>query len=207
MNLRAVPMKVYGTLLVLSVVVTVVFFQSPQSSSPIHHSPAAAIAGIDLEGNPVHPFASNPGGWVVLIFVRVDCPISNKYAPEIRRLHEEFTARGFRIWLVYPDTDTPVPELRRHQTEFQLPKDVLRDPEQTLVAFSQVTVTPEAAVFLPDGQRVYRGRIDNRHVDFGSSRPEATEHNLRHVLEQLANGKNVTPSSTQAVGCYINRNK
>ncbi len=206
MNLRAVPMKVYGTLLVLSVIVAVVFFQSPHSSSPVE-SVATTVSGIDLEGNSVRPFARNPGFGVVLIFIRVDCPISNKYAPEIRRLHEEFTARGFSLWLVYPDSETPVTELRTHQQEFELPKDVIRDTEQTLVALSQVTVTPEAAVFLPDGQLVYHGRIDNRHVDFGSSRPEATEQNLRYVLEQLANGKTVTPSSTQAVGCYINRNK
>jgi hypothetical protein len=120
-------------------------------------------------------------------------------------LHEEYTSRGFKFWVVYPDSETTIPELLKHQSEYQLPKDVLRDPAHALVRLSQVRVTPEAAVFLADGKLVYHGRIDNRHVDFGSTRPEATEHNLRQVLQQIEQGVKVTPSSTTAVGCYIDR--
>ena len=30
----------------------------------------------------------------VLIFISTDCPISNRYAPEIKRLHDEFAPKG-----------------------------------------------------------------------------------------------------------------
>jgi hypothetical protein len=39
----------------------------------------------------------------VLVFVRTDCPISNRYAPELRRLQDRFAPRGMAFWLVYPD--------------------------------------------------------------------------------------------------------
>ena len=39
----------------------------------------------------------------VLIFVSTDCPVSNRYAPEITRLLEEFSPRGVRFQLVYPN--------------------------------------------------------------------------------------------------------
>ncbi|MSU04634.1 MAG: redoxin domain-containing protein [Pedosphaera sp.] len=204
MSLRTTSIKVYGALLVFGLMVVVVYFQSRPASPPIDSVVTLGV-GVDLEGKPVDLFASKSRHGVVLIFIKVDCPNSNRYAPEIRRLHEEFTSRGFKLWVVYPDPETTVLDLLKHQAEYQLPKDVLRDPAHALVGLSQVSVTPEAAVFLADGQLVYHGRIDNRHVDFGSTRPEATEHNLRQVLQQIEQGGKVTPSSTTAVGCYINR--
>ena len=204
MSLRNASIKVYGSLLVIVLMVGVGLFYLRRTSTPVVPTALSAI-GYDLEGKPVFPFASKARHGVVLIFSKVDCPNSNRYAPEIRRLHEEYTSRGFKFWVVYPDSETTIPELLKHQSEYQLPKDVLRDPAHALVRLSQVRVTPEAAVFLADGKLVYHGRIDNRHVDFGSTRPEATEHNLRQVLQQIEQGGKLTPSSTTAVGCYIDR--
>jgi thiol-disulfide isomerase/thioredoxin len=156
-----------------------------------------------LGGNPVNPLAQADGHAVVLIFLSVDCPICNRYAPEIRRLHDEYRAKGIKFWLVYPNAD---PEsILKHHDEYKLPADVLRDPAHSLVGLSKASVTPEAAVFLPDGRLVYHGRIDNRDVDLGLARPEATEHDLRQVLERVIRGEAVKPSSTRAVGCYIPR--
>ncbi|KAB2660360.1 MAG: redoxin domain-containing protein [Verrucomicrobia bacterium] len=204
MSLRNASIKVYGSLLVIGLIVGVGLFYLRRTSTPVVSTALSAV-GYDLEGKPVFPFASKARHGVVLIFSKVDCPNSNRYAPEIRRLHEEYTSRGFKFWVVYPDSETTIPELLKHQSEYQLPKDVLRDPAHALVRLSQVRVTPEAAVFLADGKLVYHGRIDNRHVDFGSTRPEATEHNLRQVLQQIEQGGKVTRSSTTAVGCYIDR--
>jgi hypothetical protein len=50
---------------------------------------------------------------------------------------------------------------------------------------------------------VYRGRIDDRHVDFGRSRPEATTHDLDHALDELLDGHPVSNPRTRAIGCYI----
>jgi hypothetical protein len=157
----------------------------------------------DLQGNPVDPLAHADGRAVVLIFLGIECPNSNRYAPEIKRLHDEYSPKGVKIWSVYPEADTSAQAILRHQAEYGLPPEVLWDPTHSLVTLSQARVTPEAAVFLPGGRLVYHGRIDNRAVDFGTTLPEATEHDLRRVLQRIVQGEAVTPSSTPSVGCYI----
>jgi hypothetical protein len=156
-----------------------------------------------LSGNSVAPFAEADAKAFVFIFISVDCPISNRYAPEIRRLGGEFSKSGVKLWVVYPDPDTTADEIKQHQKEYQLPDNVLRDPHHSLVRFARARVTPEAAVFLPDGRLVYHGCIDNRYVALGKERPEATQHELREVIEAVVQGKPSPYASAPAVGCYI----
>ncbi len=201
---------VLAGLLLVGAVVGLIRLRTPSSSIPPVAAGTAGVAtgpawGYDPEGHRVDPLASMEGPAVVLLFMGIECPISNGYAPGIRRLHEEYAAKGVNFWLVYPDPGTSVEAIMKHRTEFQLPLQVLRDPEHALVARSQASVTPEAAVFLPGGRLIYHGRIDNRHAGFGSSRPEATEHDLRDLLQRIVKGEAITPSSTRAVGCYIPR--
>jgi len=94
----------------------------------------------------------------------------------MRRLAERFTSRGVRFWLVHPDPQETSADIRKHATEYQLPIPVLRDPKHGIVQLAQVQVTPSAAVFKTDRTLQYHGRIDNRFVDFGKVRPEATSH-------------------------------
>ena len=116
-----------------------------------------------LDGTDVRPLVpADDGEATVLLFVMTDCPISNRYAPEIRRLHEQF-AGAARFWLVYVDAQRPVDELREHRASFGYPFRALRDVDGALVALAGATVTPEAAVFDAAQRLVYRGR-DRRSV-------------------------------------------
>jgi len=139
----------------------------------------------------------------VLIFVSTDCPVSNRYAPEIARLYEQFTPQGIRFRLVYPNPlDTPA-AIDTHVRAFRLPLAGERDPDHRLVKRAGATITPEAAVFDKNGRLVYIGRIDNRFVELGRERAAATEHDLRNALSALVAGKPIVPPRTQAVGCFI----
>ena len=139
----------------------------------------------------------------VLIFVSVDCPVSNRYAPDIKRLYEEFTARGVRFRLVYPNPLDDEDAVSRHLIAFGYPPIADRDREHTLVKMAGASVTPEAAVFDTRQRLVYRGRIDDRFVELGRERPAATQHDLRSALAAALAGRPVIPSRTQAVGCFI----
>jgi len=166
----------------------------------------ALAAVLDLAGGRVDPLPAPGAGPAVLVFVRTDCPIANRYAPEMRRLQDRFAGKGMAFWLVYPDPAETPEAIRRHQRDFGLAFRALRDPQHELVRATQATVTPEAAVFVGgrDGPRmVYRGRIDDRYVDFGRSRPAPTARDLRDVLQLLAAGSTLTPRTTPAVGCFI----
>jgi hypothetical protein len=162
-----------------------------------------ATAALDLDGKPVDPFGVTNAAATVLVFVGPECPISNRYAPELRRLQEKFGPRGVRFWIVYPDADVTVAEIRKHMREFNLPGEAVRDPRHSLVQASKAKVTPEGAVFNPKMRLAYHGRIDDRVVDFGKERPAPTQRDLHDAIESVLAGKTARAASAAAVGCRI----
>jgi hypothetical protein len=175
------------------------------------HAPAQATGQLldvlTLDGQPIDPFNLAPSvRATVFVFTRTDCPIANRFAPTLEQLRREFEPRGVRFWLVFIDPAEPAPAIRAHLTEYDQHAAALRDPRHTLVALSGATITPEAAVYLSaEGppRLVYRGRIDDRFVDFGLARPQPTKHDLQEALETLLAGRAVMPQTTPAVGCVI----
>jgi Thioredoxin-like len=139
----------------------------------------------------------------VLIFVSADCPVSNRYAPEIKRLYEQFAPQGIRFRLVYPNPLDDQSVIAKHLQDYAYPQIAERDRNHALVKMAGVTITPEAAVFDKRQRLIYRGRIDDRFVELGRERPAATGHNLRNALTAVLAGKPVAPSRTQAIGCFI----
>ena len=166
-------------------------------------TPAAEVTVPALDGTRVAPLDPVEGvEATVLLFVMTDCPISNRYAPEIRRLHGEF-AGTVRFWLVYVDAHRPVAELLEHQSSFGYPFGALRDADGALAALAGATVTPEAAVFDAKQRMIYRGRIDDRFVSFGVARRAPRVRDLHDRLSRVAAGETLAFSETRAVGCYI----
>ena len=174
-----------------------------RSEEPRPTAPAVAVSVPGLDGTDVRPLAPAAGVEAnVLLFVMTDCPISNRYAPEVRRLHDEF-AGAVRFWLVYVDAHRPPDELREHRASFGYPFAALRDVDGALTALAGATVTPEAVVFDAARRMVYRGRIDDRYVSFGVARRAPRTRDLHDRLRRLAAGEALAFSQTRAVGCYI----
>jgi hypothetical protein len=121
----------------------------------------------------------------------------------MQRLFQRYSPQKAKFWLVYPDADTLPEAIIEHEKEYRLSLPALRDPQHVLVKRTGVRATPEAAVFASDGREVYRGRIDDRYVDFGKERPAPTQRDLEQALEAILSGKPVLSSRTTAVGCYI----
>ncbi|MFQ5720517.1 MAG: redoxin family protein [Acidobacteriota bacterium] len=158
---------------------------------------------VTLEGEAVDPFAQDGAKVLVFVFVRTDCPISNRYAPRMQAIHSAYADAGVRFFLVYPDPDERPDDIRTHIREYGMPGTPLRDPDHDLVRRAGATMTPEAAVFTAAGDLIYRGRIDNRFVSYGKARPRATRTDLRDTLDALLAGKTVPFTTTPAIGCFI----
>src|SRR5688572_10594868 len=159
---------------------------------------------LDLTGRAVDPFRLDPAARAVaFVFVSTKCPISNRYAPNVRQLATRFSARGAALWLVYPDPADSADDIRRHLAAFDYPDRALRDPEQLLVKAAGVSVTPAAAVYDSRGVRAYRGRIDDRYVSLGLERPGAAHEDLRDAVDAVLAGRPVSNPDTPAVGCFI----
>ena len=165
-------------------------------------SRSAEETAFDLAGNPVVPLKAARGKVVVLVFVRTDCPISNRYAPTIQKLSAAHDGKAL-FWLVYPSKSESAEAIRTHDREYGYKIPSLRDPQKALVKESQAQITPEAAVFDGKGHLVYHGRIDNLYEEVGRARTVATTHELEDAIEAALSGKSVPASSTHAVGCYI----
>jgi hypothetical protein len=158
----------------------------------------------DLDGKSIDPFeGAKDAKALVFLFTSTDCPISNRYAPTIARFWEDFHEKGVQFTLVYPHSDLTVDEIRKHLKDFAYPCTALRDPKHLLVKKCQAKVTPEAAVFNSKGELVYHGRIDDRYVDFGKERPDATRHELEEVLKAVLDGKAPAQKAVRPIGCYI----
>jgi AhpC/TSA family len=164
----------------------------------------AADAPTDLDGRPADAFADQAKA-TVLVFVSTDCPISNRYAPELRRLFESYAPRGVAFRLVYPTAEESLVTIHQHVLEYGFPFAALRDPGHVLVARARATVTPESAVFAASGQLVYHGRIDDRQIDFGKARPEPTRRDLQEALEAVLAGKKPRETEAPSIGCAITR--
>ena len=78
----------------------------------------------------------------MLIFVRTDCPISNRYAPTIQRLSSQHTDKAV-FWLVYPDKTESPEAIRKHERDFGYQLPALRDVQRNLVKQSRVQITPK----------------------------------------------------------------
>lgn len=144
---------------------------------------------------------TQPAELKVLVFTTTDCPISNRYAPEIQRLATKFS-KSAKFVLVYPvPTDSPA-MIAAHVKKFAYAIETIRDTDQKLVKQTGVTVTPEVAVMVGNNI-VYRGRIDDRYVELGRERPQPTRHDLESTLDALTAGKRVAPRETRAVGCIL----
>jgi thiol-disulfide isomerase/thioredoxin len=155
----------------------------------------------NLDGSPADPFLSSPGKPVVLLFLRTDCPISNRYAPLINRISSQYGAK-VAFWLVYPAKSATSEKIRRHERDFGYQLPALRDPGHVLAARAQAQITPEAAVFDASHRLLYHGRIDNLYQDFGRARPAATTHELDDAV-QAALTRKKPPANEPAVGCFI----
>lgn len=156
----------------------------------------------DLQGKSVDPVKQAAGKPVILIFVRTDCPVSNRYAPAIQKLQAAYSTR-VDFWLIYPDKDESPAAIEKHLREYGYTIPALRDPGHILVARSQARVTPEAAVFDGRGDLIYHGRIDDWYIAFGHARSAPTTHEAEDAMEAALAGRKPLVATADGVGCYI----
>lgn len=160
-----------------------------------------AVRLTDPAGRVVEPLAARGQKVTVLFFLTTECPIGNRYAPEISRIVRDYQARGVTCYTVYAHETAA--EVTAHLHEYQLPLAAVLDPELKLAKLTGATVMPEACVLSTAGEILYRGRIDDRAVKLGSVRLEPRVRDLRLALDAVLACKPVAEKYTQAIGCHI----
>ena len=144
--------------------------------------------------------SSGRGKPEVYLFITTDCPIANRFAPEIKRIVADYESRGVEFSLIY--TDGTPEAVRKHAAEYGYESAVRVDAGRDLARRYGVTVTPEAVV-VSQGARVYRGRIDDRYLAPGQYRLKPTTRDLRDALDAVLAGRPVAVAETKAAGCPL----
>ena len=98
---------------------------------------------------------------IVLVSLATDCAVANAYAPEMIRLYERFWPRRVLFLGIHAGPHLAAERAAEDSREYALPFPILFDRDQVVTSQAGIRTVPEAVVFLPDGQVVYRGRIDD----------------------------------------------
>ena len=149
------------------------------------------------------------------IFVTHQCPIANRYAPEIGRIAEEHLDLVGPTVVVYADANALVNECATHFEQYYLASDstedeahvswvrMVHDAQHEWVNRFDARAVPTAVI--AQGKAVlYHGRIDDRNPRLGTRRVQASQQDLREALAALRAGT-LMPTRTRVVGCSIDR--
>lgn len=159
----------------------------------------------DLEGKAFSIHASSHKKGVVIMFLSPECPLCQSYSLTIRNLASTYQKVGIKFYAIIPGKTYSKKEILTYKQKYQLNElSFYTDPTFELAKFVQASITPEVAVFTPNGTKVYQGRIDNWAYELSKKRKVITEHDLANVLEKLYLNQMVKPYKTRAIGCYIN---
>ena len=154
----------------------------------------------DTDGNS-HKLSSLKGkNGAVLIFVSVQCPISNGYNERMTKLAEDYGARGISVIGINANNNESADAVKAHAAEKHLGFTILKDPGNKVADLLGAQHTPEAYYLDASNKLLYHGRIDN------SVNPEKVEtHDLREALDQVLTGKAIAKPTSLAFGCSIKR--
>jgi peroxiredoxin len=139
----------------------------------------------------------------VLFFILHDCPICNRYMPEMNQIVQKYRSRGFGFIAVYPESDFSREDAQKHAREYHFDFPVVIDSDHRFAAQFGVKVVPQVAVLNSQRELLYRGRIDDLFADVDKQRPAAIHHDLRETLDDIAAGIKPHRAWAPAVGCPI----
>jgi len=136
----------------------------------------------------------------VLIFIAVQCPVSNAYNDRMEKLAEDYKDKGIAVIGINANSSEDAATVKAHAAEKHLTFTILKDAGNKVADKLGAARTPEAYFLDANNKLLYHGRIDN------SQNPEAIESNdLRNALDSSLAGKPVEKPEAKAFGCSIKR--
>jgi len=136
----------------------------------------------------------------VMIFISVQCPVSNAYNERMQKLADDYKARGVNVVGINSNATEPVEAVKAHAGDKHFTFTILKDPGNKIADRLGATRTPEAYLIDASGKLVYHGRIDN-----SQNTANITSSDLREALDEMLGGKPVTKTGGVAFGCTIKR--
>src|ERR1051325_4403803 len=136
----------------------------------------------------------------VLIFIAVQCPVSNAYNERMEKIAEDYKAKGIAVIGINANASEDAAAVKAHAAEHKLSFTILKDPGNKIADKLGAAVTPEAYFLDTNYKLLYHGRIDNART---AAQIEPTD--LRNALDAALAGKSIEKTEANAFGCTIKR--
>ena len=136
----------------------------------------------------------------VLLFIAVQCPVSNAYNERMEKLAADYKAKGIAVIGINSNVAEDAAAVKAHAEQNKLSFAILKDPGNKIADRLGAKVTPEA-YFLDAGNKLlYHCRFDNAR---NAAQLETSD--LRNALDAALAGKAVEKTEAKAFGCSIKR--
>ena len=136
----------------------------------------------------------------VLLFISVQCPVSNAYNERMEKLAADYKAKGIAVIGINSNVAEGASAIKAHAAENKLSFPILKDPGNKIADRLGATVTPEAYYLDANNKLLYHGRIDN-----SRNAAQVESNDLRNALDAALAGKAVEKAEAKAFGCSIKR--
>jgi len=167
---------------------------------PIIGSTIADFTLPDANGT-AHSLASLKGkNGTVLIFIAVQCPVSNGYNERMQKLAQDYKARGINVIGINANSTETAADVKAHAASNSLTFPILKDEGNKIADMLGATRTPEAYFLDASNKLLYHGRIDN-----SRDITQVNSNELREALDATLAGKPVPKTTANAFGCSIKR--
>src|SRR5678816_2201775 len=136
----------------------------------------------------------------VLLFIAVQCPVSNAYNERMAKLAEDYKAKGIAVIGINSNVAEDAAAVKTHAAEHKLSFPILKDPGNKIADRLGASVTPEAYFIDMNNKLLYHGRIDN-----SRNAAQVESNDLRNALDAALDGKTIEKTEAKAFGCTIKR--
>lgn len=157
-----------------------------------------SLPNVDGQEQSLKSLAGKKG--TVLLFIAVQCPVSNAYNERMEKLAQDYKAKGIAVIGINSNVKEDAAAVKSHAAENKLSFAILKDPGNKIADKLGASVTPEAYLLDANNKLIYHGRIDNSR---NSDQIETSD--LRNAIDASLAGKPVEKPEAKAFGCTIKR--
>ena len=189
----------------LLVVAGAIFASSARAEGEVPMPPAIGatiedftLPDVDNKERSLKSLAGNNG--TVLLFIAVQCPVSNAYNERMEKLAQEYKAKGIAVVGINSNVAEDATAVKGPPAENKLSLPILKYPGNKIADKHGASVTPEAYFLDGNNKLLYHGRIDNSRNAAQVETPD-----LRNALDAVVSGKPVEKTEAKAFGCSIKR--
>src|SRR5688572_12087399 len=136
----------------------------------------------------------------VLLFIAVQCPVSNAYNERMEKLAQDYKEKGIAVIGINSNVAEDAGAVKSHAAENKLSFPILKDPSNKIADKLGASVTPEAYFLDGKNKLLYHGRIDN-----SRNAAQVESNDLRNALDAALSGKPIEKTEAKAFGCSIKR--